>query len=259
MQLMRRMLRKGVVEAPFTRRPQPGLLPVLPAFMSVLYNDYNSTFDVHNQSDRGPSAASGTSCAHSLYPLQLNLNEKHEKPRDMFLYSTGNMSPSSPSHSLTSFPPASDTQIPLFNLNPISRSTTTPSDDDDTNQFYYMVRLRHDQQTTDSSTNSFGLCTAKDGGDIPRSVYRDASYHKSDDREAELRSKIFEERWQEERLRMEQKHQAKEQQILDRKNAEIEELKGRYHVGRTEQEEALKKVKRKMEILKKRTCKCKRE
>ena len=38
-QLMRRMLRKGVVEAPFTRRPQPGLLPLLPAFMSVLYND----------------------------------------------------------------------------------------------------------------------------------------------------------------------------------------------------------------------------
>ena len=182
MQLMKRMLRKGIVEAPFTHTPQPGLLPVLPAFMSVLYNDYNSIFNVHNQSNWGPSAASGTSSARSLYPLQLNFNEKHEK------------------------------QDP---------------------------------------TNSFGLCTAKDGGDIPRSVYRDASYHKSDDREAEIRSKIFEERWQEERLRMEQKHQAKEQQILYRKNAEIEELKGRYHVERTEQEEALKKVKREMEVLKK--------
>ena len=51
MQLLKRMLRKGIVEAPFTHTPQPGLLPVLPAFMSVLYNDYNSTFDVHNQGE----------------------------------------------------------------------------------------------------------------------------------------------------------------------------------------------------------------
>ena len=50
---------------------------------------------------------------------------------------------------------------------------------------------------------------------------------------------------------MEQKHQAKEQQILDRKNTEIEELKGRYRVERTEQEEALKKVKREWKYLQK--------
>ena len=51
MQLLKRMLRKGIVEAPFTHTPQPGLLPVLPAFMSAHYNDYNSTFDVHNQGE----------------------------------------------------------------------------------------------------------------------------------------------------------------------------------------------------------------
>ena len=51
MQLMKRMLRKGIVEAPFNHTPQPGLLPVLPAFMFAHYNDYNSTFDVHNQGE----------------------------------------------------------------------------------------------------------------------------------------------------------------------------------------------------------------
>ena len=145
----------------------------------------------------GPSAASATSSARLLYPLQLNLNER---PRDTYILQ-GICLLRVPSHPLTCSPPASDTQIPLFKLKPISRPMTTPSDDDDTNHFDDMVRLRHDRQTTDS-TNSHGLCTAKDGGDIPRSVYRDALYHKSDDREAELRSKIFEERWQEERLRM---------------------------------------------------------
>ena len=51
MQLMKRMLRKGIVEAPFNHTPQSGLLPVLPAFTFAHYNHYNSTFDVHNQGE----------------------------------------------------------------------------------------------------------------------------------------------------------------------------------------------------------------
>lgn len=60
-----------------------------------------------------------------------------------------------------------------------------------------------------------------------------------------MRSRMFEAKLQEEKLRMQQKHDATVQKILDRKNSEIEDLKNHYRTKTREQEETLQKYERK--------------
>ena len=60
-----------------------------------------------------------------------------------------------------------------------------------------------------------------------------------------MKDKIYEAKIQEEKLRMQQKHDGNVQKILDRKNTEIEELKSHYRTKTREQEETLQKYERK--------------
>uniref|UniRef100_A0AAY5L3Y7 DUF4485 domain-containing protein n=1 Tax=Esox lucius TaxID=8010 RepID=A0AAY5L3Y7_ESOLU len=64
---------------------------------------------------------------------------------------------------------------------------------------------------------------------------------------AEMKTKVLEAKHQEEKLKMQQKHDADVQKILDRKNGEIEELKTMYRVKQKQSEETVRKLEKKVQ------------
>ena len=63
--------------------------------------------------------------------------------------------------------------------------------------------------------------------------------------QAEMKSKMYEARLEDEKMKLNQKHDRKVEEILSRKNGEIEELKNHYRTKTREQEETLQKYERK--------------
>lgn len=60
-----------------------------------------------------------------------------------------------------------------------------------------------------------------------------------------MKTKALEAKFQEEKLKLQQKHDANVQKILDRKNIEIEEIKNHYRNKNKSQEDNLSKLERK--------------
>ncbi|ETE70077.1 Centrosomal protein, partial [Ophiophagus hannah] len=69
------------------------------------------------------------------------------------------------------------------------------------------------------------------------------------EKELEMRSKLMEARLHEEKLKLQQKHDADVQKILDRKNNEIEVLKSLYRTKQNEAEETIQKLEKKVQTL----------
>ncbi|XP_064613051.1 centrosomal protein of 112 kDa-like [Liolophura sinensis] len=69
---------------------------------------------------------------------------------------------------------------------------------------------------------------------------------KSTEREVEVKTKMLEAKFHEEKLRLQQKHDTAVQKILDRKNAEIEEVKSHYRQKAKEMEECVTKLDKKV-------------
>ncbi|BFZ02650.1 hypothetical protein BsWGS_05689 [Bradybaena similaris] len=81
----------------------------------------------------------------------------------------------------------------------------------------------------------------------------DSSYIKPGDRETEVRIKMVEAKFQKEKLKLQQKHDVDVQKILNRKNNEIEDMKGHYKAKSKEMEETIGKLERKVQTLMKET------
>uniref|UniRef100_A0A8C9WEK3 Centrosomal protein 112 n=1 Tax=Scleropages formosus TaxID=113540 RepID=A0A8C9WEK3_SCLFO len=67
--------------------------------------------------------------------------------------------------------------------------------------------------------------------------------------QAEMKVKVLEARHQEEKLKMQQKHDSAVQKILDRKNSEIEELKTMYRKKQKDSEETIRRLEKKAQGL----------
>ncbi|MCJ8739444.1 hypothetical protein PDJAM_G00047320, partial [Pangasius djambal] len=69
------------------------------------------------------------------------------------------------------------------------------------------------------------------------------------DKETEMRTKVLEAKYQEEKLKLQQRHDADVQKILHRKNGEIEELKNLHRSKQKEAEEAVRAMEKKVQSL----------
>ncbi|KAK3726631.1 hypothetical protein QZH41_012284 [Actinostola sp. cb2023] len=74
----------------------------------------------------------------------------------------------------------------------------------------------------------------------------DLNLSKSNEREVELKVKMVEAKFHEEKLKLQQQHDVAVQKILDRKNMELEEIKSHYRNKITELEGLIKKQERKL-------------
>ncbi|XP_061033063.1 centrosomal protein of 112 kDa isoform X7 [Eubalaena glacialis] len=211
--LLLHMLRQGALEGPFTHRPEPGTLKTLPSYMSIYFDEPN------------PAQAKGSS---------------PEGLPDWVMGELGNGEHRfSESRTLSSGEDCSLVQSP--------------------------THVHREQCIAKLQTRSQSMSpTYREDGQIitPKSCEihskKSALFLDDSDIEARLNSwnlgldmktKMMEAKYHEEKLKLQQKHDADVQKILERKNNEIEEMKTLYKKKQNEMEETIRKLEKKVQTL----------
>uniref|UniRef100_A0A8C1SZP6 Centrosomal protein 112 n=1 Tax=Cyprinus carpio TaxID=7962 RepID=A0A8C1SZP6_CYPCA len=226
--LLLHMLRKGVLEGPFTHKPEAGGLKTLPTYMSIYFDEPLLAKSQEQGSAVLPDWVSGelgqTAGSWSTSPL----SNTHRK-RNLF----SNKSPTRP-----------------LSSSPIKRDI---KDDDKMAEAHRRPPVSSDDSDFEARFNSWNLGVKLD-------IYNKSSLGKNStlydeatpvkaDKEIEVRTKVLEAKHQEESLRMQQKHDAEIQKILDRKNGEIDELKSMYRGKLKEGEETIRRLEKRVQSL----------
>ncbi|XP_013402833.1 centrosomal protein of 112 kDa [Lingula anatina] len=273
--LMLHMLKRGALEGPFTQRPGEGPLDTLPAYMSIYFDESTSvkgeeadrknlpdwvnglgdSSTVLRSSSMGePSASSTLRQGMSSRERLAQITQSPSRRRTHTAIGIDRGRPSSPGRSRT-YPSLPREKSP-------SRNRITFSDGEDVEDGR---KSPHSSPVPSrSSIRSPTNRKANEGNDWSRPVnslhgpsslkgvssFRDEqSLIRMHERELDMKTKMLEAKFHEEKLRMQQKHDSAVQKILDRKNAEIEDVKTHYRAKNREQEEQINKMEKKIQSL----------
>ncbi|KAM5135845.1 centrosomal protein of 112 kDa [Mantella aurantiaca] len=241
--LLLHMLKRGELEGPFTSQPEDGTLRPLPTYMSIYFDEPSSA--------RLPSAGSGELPDWVLEELAIRGTNSEE-----FLKLSLNKDPinsSTPTRwklRMRSLSPTCHSAEDPLNTQPTGDLTDRQSDGSDPagrlNSWNLGIEnpryLREKPVPLTSMSPDSRLRRSYDYRD-EQALFR---LHK---KEMDLKIKAMEAKFHEEKLKMQQKHDADVQKILDRKNSETEELKTLYKNKQNESEETIRKLDKKVQTL----------
>uniref|UniRef100_A0A8C6NGZ0 Uncharacterized protein n=1 Tax=Melopsittacus undulatus TaxID=13146 RepID=A0A8C6NGZ0_MELUD len=226
--LLLHMLKRGVLEGPFTHRPERGTLKTLPSYMSIYFDEPNSRSVGSSSPDCLPDWVMGELGNNdSKREVSWSISSKEEfslatTPTERFKYSE---KPNLRSHSMS--PPH-----------------RTPEDNPATPQSEHRHKKPSslDDSDLEARLNSWNLgCNLLF---ILMKLCISLLLLKLD-----IKMKIAEGKFHEEKLELQQKHDADVKKILDRKNDEIEALKSLYKTKQSEAEETIRKLETKVQTL----------
>ncbi|NWJ07539.1 CE112 protein, partial [Crypturellus undulatus] len=248
--LLLHMLKRGVLEGPFTYKPEPGILKTLPSYMSIYFDEPNSTKVRSSSPDHLPDWVMGElGKSEPKHEESWRISSKDESPltyRERFKY---NGTLTLGSHSMSP-PHQKDEDNPSTALSEHHHKKTTSLDDSDLearlNSWNLGLEnpryLREKPMPVSLTTPKMGLGK--------NSTFRDEqSLFRVHEKELDMKIKIVEAKFHEEKLKLQQKHDADVQKILDRKNNEIEVLKTLYKTKQNEAEETIRKLEKKVQTL----------
>ncbi|XP_065942941.1 centrosomal protein of 112 kDa isoform X4 [Magallana gigas] len=248
-QLMLHMLKRGVLEGPFTSKPQEGPLPTLPPYMSIYFDEPS---DKGSDDEKVPDWVAGeltssvgsslfrsnigNPAASSTWKSGLSPIRYESSPRRYSSKIPVPKSPTSPRRPHTSLgfdlDKAPGLTSPTRGLEqPEFVSTAYPPEED---------LSQPSPPYTKTTSNLFGSTGAS------TTFFNDQSRDLEKDN-IQMRTKMLEARFHEEKLRLQQKHDSAVQKILDRKNTEIEDLKSNYRTKAKDLEETIGKLERKIQ------------
>ncbi|NWU89034.1 CE112 protein, partial [Upupa epops] len=251
--LLLHMLKRGVLEGPFTHKPEPGTLKMLPSYMSIYFDDSKPARVRSSSPDCLPDwVMEELGNGESKLEEALKLSSKEGSLTTLLTYDErvkSNEKPTLRSHSMS---PSHLTD---------GHNQSTPLSDHHRNK-----PISLDDSDLEARLNSWNL-----GLENPRylrekplpvslmtprldlgksSSFRDErTRFRMQEREVDVKMKIVEGRFHEEKLKLQQKHDADVQKILDRKNDEIEVLKTLHKNKQSEAEEAIRKLEKKVQTL----------
>ncbi|NXK33042.1 CE112 protein, partial [Piprites chloris] len=237
--LLLHMLKRGVLEGPFAQKPEQGLLESLPSYMTAYIEKVSSAGALSNSSDCLPEWVVG----------ELDNSEaKEESSLSTAQGETSHEKPSDTSHSGVYLQRTGDNDL-----------GTSPSGDHHNKSFSV------DDNNLEARLNSWNLGVENPRylreKPVPRSLMtlkvgpgkRPSLDHqallRAQEKELEMKMKIAEGKFHEEKLKLQQKHDADVQKILDRKNDEIELLKSTYKKKQKEAEEVIRRLEKKVQTL----------
>ncbi|XP_072270178.1 centrosomal protein of 112 kDa [Pyxicephalus adspersus] len=245
------MLKRGVLEGPFTSPPEDGGLKPLPTYMSIYFDEPSSARLTSTGSGglpdwvlgeleiRGPTSDQSLKLTLTQEPV----NSSSTRSQNSCSWKVRMRSPS-PTHKSSEDP---------LTTRPIGDLTDGPSaslDDSDIESRLNSWNLGIENPRY-LRERSLPLTSLSPDSRLRRSAdYRDEQalfrLHK---KELDLKIKAMEARFQEEKLKVQQKHDSDIQKILDRKNNEMEELKTLYKNQQNESEETIRKLEKKVQTL----------
>ncbi|KAL1780281.1 centrosomal protein of 112 kDa isoform X1, partial [Sigmodon hispidus] len=254
--LLLHMLRRGVLEGPFTHRPEPGTLKTLPSYMSIYFDEPNPAQPKASSPEKLPDWVVG------------ELETGGHRLSESWQFSSGEEN--------TVVLSASDVQSreQYTGKHQMRSHSMSPTHREDRQQITSKICEVHskkspvslDESDIEARLNSWNL-----GIENPRylrqkplpvslitpkvSLRKSSSLHddhflsRMHEKELDMKTKMMEAKLYEEKLKLQQKHDADVQKILERKNNEIEDLKILYKKKQTETEETIRKLEKKVQIL----------
>ncbi|KAM6163536.1 centrosomal protein of 112 kDa [Rhynchocyon petersi] len=272
--LLLHMLRRGVLEGPFAHRPEPGTLRTLPSYMSIYFDEPNSTQAKSPSPEALPDWVMG------------ELRTSDHKLNESWKLSSGEDSTlvKSPAEvhrrmetscwtldgCLQAFKSSREQytgQLPMSPTSGEDGEKVTPKssevhlkkapfslDDNDIearlNSWNLGIEnpryLRQKPVPVSLMTSKFSL---RKSSSFSSSLHDDHVLSRMHEKELDMKTKIVEAKFHEEKLRLQQKHDADVQKILDRKNHELEEVKSLYKQKQNETEETVRKLEKKVQTL----------
>ncbi|NXO86165.1 CE112 protein, partial [Sitta europaea] len=249
--LLLHMLQKGVLDGPFSRKPEEGMLRPLPAYMSV-YLDEPSSARVRTSSpdclpewvvgELGNSDNNGSFVEDSSSATPPAHGERFtEKP------SVPPRCLNSP-HQTDEDDPGPSLSVRCFSFLPYSSASpqNLSLDDDDLEARLNSWNLGLEnprylrEKRVPMTVMTPKICLRQSSPSRP---------HQALEKEMEIKMKIAEGKFHEEKLKLQQKHDADIQKILDRKNDEIDVLKSTYIKKEKESEEKIRKLEKRVQTL----------
>uniref|UniRef100_A0A2K6UI78 Centrosomal protein 112 n=1 Tax=Saimiri boliviensis boliviensis TaxID=39432 RepID=A0A2K6UI78_SAIBB len=254
--LLLHMLKRGVLEGPFTHRPEPGTLKSLPSYMSIYFDEPN------------PSRAKGSSPEGLPTWVLGELETSEHKLNESWKLSSGE------GNTLVQSPTDVYSREQYFGKLQMRSHSTSPNHREDGQNIIPKICEDHlkkspvslDDSDIEARLNSWNL-----GIENPRylrqkpipvslmtpklSLRKSSSFHDDHflsrlrEKELDMKTKMMEAKFHEEKLRLQQKHDTDVQKILERKNNEIEELKTLYRSKQHETEETVRKLEKKVQTL----------
>ncbi|XP_060108315.1 centrosomal protein of 112 kDa [Heteronotia binoei] len=252
--LLLHMLKRGVLEGPFTHKPETGMLKNLPSYMSIYFDEPNSTRVQSDSLEDLPDWVMG------------ELGQSDSKLDESWKLSFREES------ALVSLPAVHRDQYTYNGKLPLkSHSVSLPHRSEDfispskTPEHHHTRKFSLDDSDLEARLNSWNLglenprylrektiplslMSPKIG--MGKNTSRDEkSLFHMHERELEMKTKMMEARIHEEKLKLQQKHDSDVQKILERKNNEIEVLKAQYKTKQNEAEGTIRKLEKKVQTL----------
>nr|XP_020731327.1 centrosomal protein of 112 kDa isoform X3 [Odocoileus virginianus texanus] len=227
--LLLHMLRRGVLEGPFTQRPEPGTLRALPSYMSIYFDEPNPAQAKGSSPDGLPDwvvGELGTSEHRCSESRELSPGEDYslvQSPTDVHR-----------EQCIAKFQTRSQSMSPTRRED---GRIITPKDCIENPRY-----LRQKPIPVTLMTPKFSLRKSS-------SLHDDQLLSRMHEKELDMKTKLMEAKYHEEKLKLQQKHDADVQKILERKNNEIEEMKTLYKKKQSETEETIRKLEKKVQTL----------
>ncbi|KAM5213342.1 centrosomal protein of 112 kDa isoform 3-T5 [Hipposideros larvatus] len=254
--LLLHMLKRGVIEGPFIHRPEPGTLKTLPSYMSIYFDEPNPARAKVSSPEGLPDWVMGElgTSEHKLnesWKLSSGDNDSLvQSPTDVHSREQYTAKLQTRSHSMSPTYREDGQNITPKSCEVHLKKSSVSLDDSDIearlNSWNLGIEnpryLRQKPIPVSLMTPKFSLRKSS-------SLHEDHLLSRMHEKELDMKTKMIEAKCHEEKLKLQQKHDADVQKILERKNNEIEELKTLYKKKQNETEDTIRKLEMKVQTL----------
>ncbi|XP_070704230.1 centrosomal protein of 112 kDa [Pempheris klunzingeri] len=246
--LLLHMLKRGVLEGPFSSKPEPGSLKTLPTYMSIYFDEPLTGRSVEHSNAGLPDWVTGELGGHADASLTVGLLKDRTSSTPFATHHRRRLyEEKTPPRPMSSSPlkqqsPRRDARMVDVGL----KADITPDDSDlEARLNSWNLGIENPRYLRERPIplspifkSSFGRNSTLADDQGPQLVQS---------KESEMKIKVLEAKHQEEKLKMQQRHDADVEKILDRKNGEIEEMKSLYRAKQKESEEMIRKLEKKVQ------------
>ncbi|XP_068932692.1 centrosomal protein of 112 kDa isoform X5 [Petaurus breviceps papuanus] len=256
--LLIHMLKRGVLEGPFTYRPETGTLKTLPSYMSIYFDEPNLARSKCSNPERLPVWVKS-----ELRPTEYRSGESWRLSSDED--ATFMQAPTVTQSSKQRY--SGQLRMRSHSVSPIHRSEEENLATQISKDYVKKPSISMDDSELEARLNSWNLgienprylrekpipmslqMTAKPNLGKASSLRDEQLLFLMHEKELKMTTKILEGKFHEEKLKLQQKHDADVQKILERKNNEIEELKTLYKTKQNEAEDTVRNLEKKVQTL----------
>ncbi|XP_061830357.1 centrosomal protein of 112 kDa isoform X1 [Nerophis lumbriciformis] len=241
--LLLHMLRRGVLEGPFASKPEPGNLRALPTYMSIYFDEPIHGRPVDHCKATLPDWVTGELVGCTNDSLAAGLPKNTSTPHTAYISQLSKEK--SPRRGATASSPLKHS--PRHEARAGDGGRMSPDDSDlEARLNSWNLRVENPRYLREKVLPLSPICKPSF---VRSSTTDEVDLQLLQSKEVDMRVKILESKHLEEKLKMQQRHDAAVDKILDRKNVEIEELTTLFRTQQKESEEMIHKLERKVQSM----------